>query len=375
MATITGTGGADRLRGTLGADAIFGLGGADQVFAKAGADAVDGGAGADDLNGELGDDRLIGGDGGDNLEGGQGQDRLFGGAGDDVLADFARGPDGDDVLADFARGPDGDDVFDGGAGRDVLSFFTFGGTAGVTLTLGAGGAQSRAFQGAEVDVVRGVEDVLGSDGADRLVGNDGANRLSGGGGNDRLEGRGGDDTVNSGGASVVLDGGAGDDSVVGGGGVNRLRGGAGADRLSSSADTLAGVSDRDFIDLGADGAADTVQAYVSDEVTEGRIGFGVDRVSNFRAQDRLYVGVDPDSGSISVRGFIDSNGDGRVDDADADARLVGGDLVLDIDALYQRATGTALGIGDQHVVLAGTAGIDADQVLSAPSAAGADFLV
>jgi M6 family metalloprotease-like protein len=62
-ATVTGTGGADRLRGTSGADVIAALGGDDVVFGLGGRDVICGGPGDDILSGGGGSDRLDGGPG------------------------------------------------------------------------------------------------------------------------------------------------------------------------------------------------------------------------------------------------------------------------------------------------------------------------
>lgn len=71
--TITGSGGADRLRGTPGRDVICGLGGNDVLVGLGGDDVLRGGAG---------NDRLAGGKGRDSLVGGSGKDTALVGAGD-----------------------------------------------------------------------------------------------------------------------------------------------------------------------------------------------------------------------------------------------------------------------------------------------------
>ena len=83
--TITGTGGADRLRGTSGRDVICAGGGDDRVDGGRGDDVIFGDGGDDRLDGEDGDDTLYGDDGDDRLDGGDGEDVLAGGAGDDEL--------------------------------------------------------------------------------------------------------------------------------------------------------------------------------------------------------------------------------------------------------------------------------------------------
>ncbi len=59
--------------------------------------------------------------------------------------------------------------------------------------------------------------------------------------------------------------------------------------------------------------------------------------------------------------FLDSDGNGVVNDADRDARLVGGNLLLDIDQLFEREANPPVDLGTQHVILEQVASINADQ--------------
>ncbi len=189
------------------ADTIFGMGGNDRLDGRALSDLLDGGSG---------NDTLIGGDGEDLLRGGGGNDLLTGGADADTL--------------------------DGGGGRDTANYAAAP-TIGiiVSLLLGRGfGAASGESSG---DVLLGIEDVIGSGGADSLIGEEGANLLDGQGGNDSLAGLGGADT---------LSGGSGNDRLDGGEAADLLRGGLGNDRLDGGgeADTLEGESGADTLDGG-----------------------------------------------------------------------------------------------------------------------------
>jgi uncharacterized repeat protein (TIGR01451 family) len=110
-ATVTGTGGADRLVGTSAPDVIAGLGGGDVILGLSGRDLICSGGGAD---------RVVGGTAADRLFGGRGTDRLLGRGGPDHLA----GNPGRDVLvgnggSDRLRGGAGLDRCRGGAGRDL----------------------------------------------------------------------------------------------------------------------------------------------------------------------------------------------------------------------------------------------------------------
>jgi Ca2+-binding RTX toxin-like protein len=75
VATIVGTGHADKLRGTKGDDVIAAGGGDDRVVGLGGDDLVCGGSGADVIRAGGGDDTLRGGRGPDRCRGGGGSDR------------------------------------------------------------------------------------------------------------------------------------------------------------------------------------------------------------------------------------------------------------------------------------------------------------
>lgn len=182
-ATIVGTRGADVLRGTRGADVIAGLGGDDRISGGGGNDVICGGAGHDRLVGGPGSDRLLGGAGADRLVGGRGNDRLLGGDGRDRL-------DG---------GP-GDDALLGGSGSDTALYRSA--PRGVEADLGAGTAS-----GWGADVLRDIEELVGSDYADVLTG---------GPGDDVLRGRSGDDLLDGADGMDLLDGGPGVDVCVNG---------------------------------------------------------------------------------------------------------------------------------------------------------------
>ena len=193
---LIATQGDDTLVGGAGDDVISGLGGAD---------VIDGGAGADTLNGGRGQDSLIGADGNDSLDGGSGNDTLLGGAGDDTLSggsasgsgknteiggndtldggdgfDTLFGGDGDDQLFggaddDILDGGAGADVIDGGSGRDQVSYQHS--DQAVHIDLSSGTASGGHAEG---DVIRNIEQVVGSAHDDTLIDNSGSNTMSGG---------------------------------------------------------------------------------------------------------------------------------------------------------------------------------------------------
>lgn len=142
-------------------------------------------------------------DGDDTIRGGSGQDNLHGYNGNDLL----EGNEGNDNLF----GGMGTDTLDGGNGFDFLDYESH--WSGVTLTLGAAGANATAFNQEGNDIVRNIEAVAGGYGGDRLTGNELNNALEGGYGDDTLSGGSGDDTI---------EGGQGQDSMLGGAGTDTL---------------------------------------------------------------------------------------------------------------------------------------------------------
>jgi Ca2+-binding RTX toxin-like protein len=147
--------------------------------------------------------RIYGTAGGDNLVGTADYDIISAGAGDDVI-DGGAGPDkmaGQDGNDTFIGGA-GVDYMDGGAGVDTVNYQTSG--AGVIVDLRSGKGSGGDAEG---DTLVNIENLVGSQYADKLFGNDADNRLDGGLGNDRLNGGGGND---------VLIGGAGNDQLTGG---------------------------------------------------------------------------------------------------------------------------------------------------------------
>lgn len=358
----------DHLVGSADANCLWGERGGDWLEGGAGNDTLYGGLGADNAYGDEGDDLVHGEEGDDFLYGGPGDDRLHGGPGDDWLTgdagdDLLDGGAGDDRLYGGAMGPDGRDRLVGGTGHDIADYS--GSAAAVRVDLGRGIATARG----ETDRLDGIEGVQGSDEADIIRGDGRANTLDGGAGDDRVFGGAGDDRIADGSRERpaernLLDGGAGDDRVTGGDGSDHILGGTGADRLSGGTrEALVGPGDQDRIELGADGACDTVLF----ELFDGRpfVGsFGVDRLVGFDGRKDMlsfFVGQER-SGTeglvVDVGSFLDSDDNGIVDAADREVFARGRDLVLDIGAVWERAVGRSLpgGTEPQEVVLEGMAG-------------------
>lgn len=229
-----------------------------------GFDELLGGPGADLIDLRDAPDVGIGGGGDDVILGRAGEDLLFGGDGSDNLIG---GDDRDELYGgrhrDRLDGGSGDDVLEGGAGND------------------------------RIDGKRGHDEILGGSGDDLVFGGDGNDVIDGGSG--PIDGLvDGDDR---------LFGGVGDDELLGGVGRDVLRGGPGADRFGH----VAGRAD----DLAAGGLE--------------RFGFGEDLVTDFRrGVDQLLIldfeGFEQGTRAVSFA-ELDSNRDGRLDEADAAADL------------------------------------------------------
>lgn len=160
-------------------------------------------------------------------------------------ADKAKGASGDDVFV----GSKGSDIYSGGTGVDTVSYEKS--AVGVSVDMDKS-IQSRQTGDASYDQLKSIENLWGSDYADRFYGNSGDNLLAGGGGGDLIEG------------------GRGNDTLIGGIGNDTLEGGRGADLFVFTADdgkdVIKGFSASDgdklaFIDVsGIDSVADVMAA-------------------------------------------------------------------------------------------------------------------
>ena len=248
---LEGGGGLDYLSGGLGNDSLFGGAGNDTLVGGAGADSLDGGFGMNMASYENSSQAVIIDLTLKTQDGNQGDEKgdvfiniqgVIGSAKDDVITGNAAdnslvGGAGNDTLT----GGVGKDTLDGGEGIDTVSYADS--ATGVTVTLADGdGDGSGTFGTAQDDVLRHIENLIGSDGsnsdttvtrgADSLTGNASDNILDGGKGNDTLLGMGGNDTLLGGDGRDSLDGGAGADSLDGGAGDDTLSGGSGNDTLN-----------------------------------------------------------------------------------------------------------------------------------------------
>ncbi|GHG87049.1 calcium-binding protein [Pseudodonghicola xiamenensis] len=205
-------------------------------------------AGRDVLSGGYGDDYFYSSEGNDTYKGGTGWDQvnyandpagvsinLAKGTGTDgwgdtdklISIEALRGSLFDDNLigakgGQTFRGLAGDDLINGGKGVDAVRYdrdYRYGGEEGVTVNL----AKGFAIDGfGDRDTLKRIEDVRGSDYADKIIGSGAKNLLQGEAGNDVLRGLGGKDVLEGGDGRDKLDGGNGDDILTGGAGFDRF---------------------------------------------------------------------------------------------------------------------------------------------------------
>lgn len=263
----------------------------DEVYGTPGDDTYRTGAGDDEIFSSAGDDFYNGGAGWDELH--------YSGDANGVDVNFAtrRATDGwgdtDVVLSiEMVRGSmfadtvtgniennqvrllAGDDTFNGGGGTDTVRYdkdAEHGGTAGVTVDLGAGTATD-GF--GDTDTLSSVENAYGTDQDDSLTGSIAGNLLRGYGGDDDLFGENGDDSLEGGDGNDLLDGGRGADELEGGNDADTLLGGDGDD-------TLNGGSGNDVLNGGRGDDTHTGGGGSDTFVFEGQ--FGVDVITDFNA--------------------------------------------------------------------------------------------
>jgi Ca2+-binding RTX toxin-like protein len=383
---LFGEAGVDILNGDAGNDTLKGGNDNDFLFGGADDDTLDGELGNDQLFGQSGNDQLLSSAGNDLLDGGVGTDTArydkdpkgvvvnidetqsysntaypfdlepsfnistgtaFDGFGDtDTLRNLENitGSSYDDVLIgnalrntlnglggnDLLIGNGGDDILDGGDGIDTVSYRRSFNSVnlGVSVDL----SQGTAFDGIDgLDTLRNIENIIGSQFADRLIGNEQANTILGGDGNDIIEGKEGNDRLFGENGNDEIYGGSGNDYLVGGTGSgwpsDILDGGSGNDTASYitatsgvaasliaktgwlgdatgdqfiSIENLEGSNYDDFligddsnnILTGLDGD-DTLQGEGGDDQLFG--GIGKDILRGGRGNDQLYGGDNDDT--------------------------------------------------------------------------------
>ena len=295
------------LRGSDHNDTLVGWNNSNYLRGGLGNDTLDGGGANDILEGESGDD-LLKDDGGDDwLDGGFGNDTLsyeaaaLGvsvnlvlterqdtiGAGSDQLVsienltgsahpDILRGDLGDNVL----RGGAGNDILIGGLGGDTLvggpgadtmygdfdGVFAIGDlsidtasyedSAAVIIDLDTGvhsggdAVGDPADMPPLIDVLDGIEKLIGSDYDDELTGDNNDNILEGGAGDDKLYGL------------------LGDDILIGGAGADKLHGGADNDWASYQGSTAVDINLDTGVYSGGDADRDPITGLFGEVLTD-----------------------------------------------------------------------------------------------------------
>lgn len=315
--------GNDRLEGGDGFDRLFCFGwspaitvdlriaGPQRITADLTATLV----GIEGVYGTIRDDVIFGDAAANIVFGAGGKDRIATGGGDDFII----------AGASYYADVFGDSDLNGGAGIDVIDFYSNGyNNAAVTVALGVRGYQDTG-QGAYL--IRNVENLSGTDFDDRLTGDRKGNGLYGSAGSDTIDGGAGDDTLYGDarisfsdlfGApttpALLADGPSGDDALfggigadilVGGGGADRLSGGQGADRFEygTAEDSTARASDV-ILDF-ARGDVIDVRAVDADLDAPGDQAFHLGR-TDLHAGD-ILVRFDTATGATTLKFFVDDD--------------------------------------------------------------------
>ncbi len=283
---------------------------------SSGADTVRGDTGNNFHNLGAGNDWFDGGDGDDTVIGGAGADRLKGGDGSDT-ADYSVATSGVTVYLKYT----GRDV-GGGQGADRLSDIEnltgsdfadrlIGDDLANIMSGGAGSDVIKTFEGDDTGD--------GGDGADKILLGEGNDTGRGGAGNDIVSGFAGEDTVNGDEGNDFLYGGRGNDELNGGDGDDRMRGNLNNDTMNGDAgndimrggggnDTMNGGAGEDWI-AGGNGS-DRIIGGAGDDVligsTSAAVGDGVEDVFVFENIDGDGI-----AGNDRVKGF--ENGIDKID--------------------------------------------------------------
>ena len=405
---LYGSEGDDDLQGNAGNDRLFGESGADVLHGDEGDDDLHGGTdrdqlfgekGADSLYGDEGDDELQGGDGNDRLHGHAGADRLDGGEGIDwvsysgssagvrinLAASTAGGgeAEGDalsaienlvgsgygDVLrgdgfanelhgldgADELYGNGGDDVLQGGAGADRLDGGDGSDTlsyqdsdAGITVSLVEGTTEGGHAQG---DVIRSIENVVGSDYEDVIRGDNGANHLIGGAGDDILHGGAGADLLDGGKGTDLIEYQASDAGVVVNLKEGTAEGGHAEGDIIIDVEFITGSQYEDV--LIGDNNDNTLYGYEGEDDLQGE--GGDDRMYGSAGADKLDGG----EGSDGVSYWLSDTGvTVNLEDGTGQGGYAEGDVIVNIERIEGSSHGDVLTGDDDHNYLYGLAGAD-----------------
>ncbi|MGA0531089.1 calcium-binding protein [Hansschlegelia sp. KR7-227] len=284
-----------------------------------------------------GADVMVGSAIGQALGGYEGNDTLYGRGGNDSL-----------------YGDRGSDVLDGGAGSDLASFRGGDIFRGVIDLL-----KGTAIFGDDVDILRSIENVEGSNQSDVIKGSNQANILRGGAGKDVIYGRSGDDTLMGGDRADTLDGGKGFDTAdfsdwshgLSGGVINLSTGRAVlGDSSFQQTDVLRSIE----FAVGTD-YNDTIVGTLNANKLWG--GDGDDQIFGGRGFDTVYGGDGDDvlQGGEKADTLFGDEGDDYLNGGRHDDILEGG---VGDDGLYGSSGHDVLRGGEGDDVLNGGSGFD-----------------
>lgn len=196
--------GIENLIGSSQHDILVGDEAANVIHGGDGRDIVKGGEGNDTLNGGDGDDTLSGQGGDDRIIAGSGNDTLIGGPGDDIFVV------GSGVNTGFGQFRDASENYD-----DDSDTWSYEGVTDFRVIVHMHHWDDTHVKTPDgTDTFDRMDNVTGTEKADKLIGNSQGNVLSGGAGNDRIHGESGRDTLNGGAGNNNLHGGAGGDLLI-----------------------------------------------------------------------------------------------------------------------------------------------------------------
>jgi Ca2+-binding RTX toxin-like protein len=257
---------------------------------------------ADLMNGFGGDDVLHGVGGNDNVNGDAGNDLLF-------------GDDGNDLLDGGLQEGDDSDTLDGGNGVDTATYAQV--QHGMDVNLAQGIAQGNG----NLDALVSIENLTGTNFADKLVGNGVANFIQGADGSDTINGGGGADTL------------------IGSLGVDKLTGGSGADlfqyfgfaTLTSPGDSGVGLGKRDVVADFVKGVDKIDLHFVDAQTSVGHLGnqdFSFVAGGNaFTAEGQVRVFAESGNTIVQVNNDADLFAEGEIQLTGV-FNLAAGDFVL-----------------------------------------------
>jgi Ca2+-binding RTX toxin-like protein len=275
---------------------------------------------ADLMNGFGGDDVLHGVGGNDNVNGDAGNDLLF-------------GDDGNDLLDGGLQEGDDSDTLDGGNGVDTATYAQV--QHGMDVNLAQGIAQGNG----NLDALVSIENLTGTNFADKLVGNGVANFIQGADGSDTINGAGGADKLSGNGGNDTLNGGANADTLVGSLGFDKLTGGSGADlfqyfgfaTLTSPGDSGVGLGKRDVVTDFVKGVDKIDLHFVDAQTSVGHLGnqdFSFVAGGNaFTAEGQVRVFAESGNTIVQVNNDADLFAEGEIQLTGV-FNLAAGDFVL-----------------------------------------------